>query len=65
MTTTVPKPAFRLHSRLKERVSPVTGSMSGIGLGIVRALAQVGAAIAVSGGRPLRCRRPLIKMWEE
>ena len=52
MTIALTERAISAAKPLKDKVSLVTGSTSGIGLGIARALAAAGV-----GGRPQRLRR--------
>lgn len=47
-------------NRLKDKVAIVTGSTSGIGLGIVRAYAAEGAKVVVSGYKVKKRRRQLV-----
>ncbi len=49
MNIPVQAQAFQLRSPLTGKVSLVTGSTSGIGLGIARALAAAGSDIVVNG----------------
>jgi 3-hydroxybutyrate dehydrogenase len=50
---TAERGALRAQSQLRDKVSLVTGSTSGIGLGIARALAGAGAAVVLNGfGKP-------------
>lgn len=47
-------------NRLKDKVAIVTGSTSGIGLGIARAYAAEGACVVVSGYQVNKRRRELV-----
>ena len=49
IATTTERPAFATQAPLRDKVALVTGSTSGIGLGIARALAAAGAAIVLNG----------------
>src|SRR5205823_1325316 len=51
LTRTRTAPAISTSGQLKGKVALVTGSTSGIGLGIARALAQAGSNILLNGFR--------------
>jgi 3-hydroxybutyrate dehydrogenase len=53
IATMTERSAIAMQAPLRDKVALVTGSTSGIGLGIARALAAAGAAIVLNGfGKP-------------
>jgi 3-hydroxybutyrate dehydrogenase len=61
-----PMPSSQRSQSLEGRVSLVTGSTSGIGLGIARALAAAGSAVVLNGfGRPEEIAETQARMMSE